>query len=92
MNTEASLKLKVKTVKRMEEELANDELVESEVDDLQLLVDELRTLSEDYIKELGAEEIINRLGIDHWMVTGEAIESESTAMVLEGLEDLLEMK
>ena len=89
MNTEASLRLKIKTIKRMEIEFENDELTEPEIDDLHELTDELRDLAEEYVKELGAEELVRRVGWDHWLITSDGIEAEAASIVLEGLEDLL---
>jgi len=89
MNIEASLRLKIKTIKRMEKEFANNELVETEIDDLQILTDELRDLAEEYVKGLGAEELVKRVGWDHWLITNEGIEAETVEVVLGGLEDLL---
>ena len=89
MNIEASLRLKIRTIKRMEIEFANNELVDTEIDDLQILTDELRDLAEEYVKGLGAEELVKRVGWDHWLITNEGIESETVEVVLGGLEDLL---
>ena len=79
----------MKTIKRMEKEFENDELTEPEIDDLHNLTDEMRDLAEEFVKELGAEELVKRVGWDHWLITSDGIEEEASSIVLEGLEDLL---
>jgi len=89
MNTESSLKLKVKTVRRMDTEFETTGLLKSEAQNLTELTDEMRDLSEEYIRDMGAEELLRRLGPEHWLVISGDIEI-TTGMLLDGLEELLE--
>ena len=88
MNIESTLSIKVRTIRRMEEELARDELVESEIADLNEIVDEMKTQTAEYLMDLGGEEVVRRLGADHWMITGDDIDDD-VMQILDGLDKLL---
>ena len=89
MNTRSALIIKVRTLKQMQLEFETEQLTEPEIEDMHILTDEMRDLAEEYLVELGPEEILKRLGPDHWMVNGDGIESDPDCFVLQGIEDLL---
>lgn len=89
MKLENTLRIKLRTLKKMYEEHERGELVESEIEDLHELSNETHDLVIKYSTELGAEEIVKRLGQDHWLITDEDLEDNGVLDMIECVEKLL---
>ena len=89
MNLENTLKRKVRTIKLMNAELERDELLESEIEDLNELVAELQPMVAEYISNLSTMDLVRRLGPNHWIITCDSLEEVGDSLVLAGIEDLL---
>jgi len=70
MKTVNSLRIKIRTVKKMQAEFKAKTLVDTEIEDFGVLIDEMRELAEEYVSEVSRSLLVSTMNKHMGVATG----------------------